>query len=200
MSLNVLSIIDWFLHRHTEAQLSAKTSQGDQDLLAVCAMSPQDAVTHMESTDKGLDPSVIEQRQSYYGANEIIVHQKLGVLREIFQRFANPLAIQLIVIALISFAMGDVRAATVVGVMVFLSVFMSYFQEARSSKAIEKLQAMVKTTCTVVRGGKELEIPMSELEIPGDVVILTAGSIIPADLRLDCGERFFREPIGAHRL
>src|SRR5205814_7370322 len=94
------------------------------------------------------------------------------------------------VIASVSYAMGDVRAAVVVSIMIFLSVFLAYIQETRSSKAVDKLRAMVQTTCTVVRGAKEVEIPMNEL-VPGDIVVLTAGSIIPADLRLISAKDFF---------
>jgi Mg2+-importing ATPase len=98
--------------------------------------------------------------------------------------------IQLLVIAVVSYAMGDLRAASVVGGMIVLSVSLAYFQEMRSSKAAEKLQAMIKTTCTALRAGKEVELSMREL-VPGDIVVLAAGSIIPADLRLIVSKDFY---------
>src|ERR1017187_8026491 len=74
--------------------------------------------------------------------------------------------------------------------MVFLSVFLSYFQESRSSRAVEKLQKMVKTTVTVLRDGKETEVPLEDI-VPGDIVVLAAGSLIPADLRVLSAKDFF---------
>jgi Mg2+-importing ATPase len=82
------------------------------------------------------------------------------------------------------------RAASVVGLMVVLSVALGYIQEARSSQAVERLLAMVKTTCTALRSNKEVELPMKEL-VPGDLVVLQAGSIVPADLRLIAAKDFF---------
>ena len=74
--------------------------------------------------------------------------------------------------------------------IVFLSVGLAFFQERRSGKAVEKLQEMVQTNCIVIREGKEEEIPMAEI-VPGDLVVLQAGAIIPADLRLINTKDFF---------
>ncbi len=82
------------------------------------------------------------------------------------------------------------RSAVVVGGMVLLSVVLSYVQETRSSKAVEQLQKMVQANTLVIRGGKEEEIPTVDL-VPGDVVVLHAGAIIPADLRLITAKDFF---------
>jgi Mg2+-importing ATPase len=109
---------------------------------------------------------------------------------ELLQRCRNPLVIQLLVICVVSLLMGDVRAATVVGAMVLLSVGLAYVQEHRSSKAVEKLNAMVQTNSVVMRGGKECDIPIAEI-VPGEIVILQAGALIPADLRLISAKDFF---------
>ena len=109
---------------------------------------------------------------------------------ELLQRCRNPLVIQLLVICGVSLLMGDVRAATVVGAMVVLSVVLAYVQEHRSSKAVEKLNAMVQTNSLVMRDGKERDIPIAEI-VPGDIVILQAGALIPADLRLISAKDFF---------
>ncbi len=124
------------------------------------------------------------------GPNSVAGGQQHTVLRDLLHRCRNPLVIQLLIIATVSYVMGDLRSTIVVGGMVFLSVFVSYLQEARSSKAVEKLQKMVKTAATVLRDGKEMEIPLDEI-VPGDVVILAAGSLIPADLRILSAKDFF---------
>ncbi len=163
---------------------------GERELLDVCSMPIEASLSRLGVTEKGLDPSQVAERRAKVGLNEVAKRKKLGFLGEILQRCRNPLVIQLFVITGVFYAMGDLRGAIVVGVMILLSVFLGYFQETRSSKAVEKLRAMVQTTCTVIRAGKEAEIPMNEL-VPGDIVILTAGSIIPADIRLLSAKDFF---------
>ena len=162
----------------------------DRDLLDTCMLSPDAALTKWEVTERGLGTPEAEARRAKFGLNEVARRKKLGFVAEIFQRCKNPLVIQLLIIAIVSYVMGDVRAASVVGGMIILSVFLGYFQETRSSHAVETLRAMVQTTCTVLRDGKEVELPMNEL-VPGDIVVLTAGSIIPADLRLLSAKDFF---------
>ena len=86
-------------------------------------------------------------------------------------------------------------AAAVVGMMVLLSVGQGFFGGGGPGKAMEKLQEMVETSCVVIRSGKEAEIPMEEI-VPGDLVLLHAGAIIPADLRLLTTKDFFIRAIG----
>ena len=74
--------------------------------------------------------------------------------------------------------------------MIFLSVVLGYVQEHRSSKAVEQLQAMVETNCLVSAAARKREFPMAEI-VPGDIVVLQAGAIIPADLRLIAAKDFF---------
>lgn len=124
------------------------------------------------------------------GLNTIATGGHRSVVRDLLDRCRNPLVIQLLIIATVSYLMADIRSTIVVGGMVFLSVFLSYFQEARSSRAVEKLQKLVKTTVTVLRDGKEAEVPLEEIA-PGDIVILAAGSLIPADLRVLSAKDFF---------
>ncbi len=176
--------------RRTQSEKGNQPPPGERELLDICSLPVDGALSKMATTDKGLELGIVQERRAKFGLNEVAKRKKLGFIGEILQRCKNPLVIQLFVIASVSYAMGDLRAAVVVAVMIVLSVFLGYYQETRSSKAVEKLRAMVQTTCTVLRGGKESEIPMNEL-VPGDIVILTAGSIIPADLRLISAKDFF---------
>src|SRR5208283_905678 len=86
--------------------------------------------------------------------------------------------------------MGDLRSFIVVAGMVLISVGLSSIQEERSGRSVEKLQAMVRTTVNVMRDGKESEVPLAEI-VPGDVVVLDAGTLVPADLRLTVTKDFF---------
>jgi len=96
----------------------------------------------------------------------------------------------LLVICGVSVAMDDVPAAITVGMMIFLSVVLAYIQEHRSNKAVDRLRAMVQTNSILIRDGKEEDVPMANI-VPGDIVVLQAGAIIPADLRLLISKDFF---------
>ncbi|MFI5350452.1 MAG: HAD-IC family P-type ATPase, partial [Elusimicrobiota bacterium] len=167
-----------------------EAAQGEAELLEIAALAPEAALGKLKTTEKGLSADAVGERREQFGPNAVASARKLGVLAEIYERTKNPLVIQLLVIAFVSLAMGDMPSFVVVGLMVVLSVILAYVQEAQSNKAVERLLAMVKTTCTVLREGKEAEIPLHEL-VPGDVVVLAAGSIIPADLRLLTAKDFF---------
>ena len=95
----------------------------------------------------------------------------------------DPLVILLLALGVLSFMTGDLRAMAVIFVMVVLGVVLRFYQEMRADNAAEKLQAMVSNTATVVRGGMEAEIPL-KLLVPGDIIHLAAGDMVPADVRL----------------
>jgi len=152
--------------------------------------SEAEVLNRLGSTTNGLTADAAIRKLEKVGPNRVAVGHRHSVIVDLLLRCKNPLVIQLLVIAILSFLMDDVSSTVVVGGMIFLSVFLSYFQESRSSKAVEKLQKMVKTTVTVVRDGKEIESPLENI-VPGDVIILAAGSLIPADLRILSAKDFF---------
>jgi Mg2+-importing ATPase len=168
----------------------AAAAQGEREMLECAALPVEAVLARLGTTDKGLSPAQVEERLAQSGPNEVEHARKLGFVGEILERSKNPLVIQLFVIAAVSLWMGDVRAASVVGLMVVLSVMLGYVQERRSSRAVESLLSMIKATCTVFRRGKEIELPLRDL-VPGDIVVLAAGDIIPADLRLIGAKDFY---------
>ena len=95
----------------------------------------------------------------------------------------NPLVVLLLLLAGISMATGDRRAAAVIMLMVVLGVLLRFLQESRANAAAAKLRAMIHVTATVQRDGEPREVPLRDL-VPGDVVRLAAGDMIPADVRL----------------
>ena len=165
-------------------------AEGEREMLALAGLAPEAVLGRLSVGERGLDAAEAEERRERCGANVVGRAKKKGFVLEILERFKNPLVVQLLVIGSVSFAMGDGVSAAIVGAMIALSVLLSYIQEKKSGKAVEKLMAMVKTTCTVLRGARQQDLPMSEL-VPGDIVILAAGSIIPADLRLIASKDFF---------
>jgi len=152
-------------------------------------MSAEDCLARLESRLTGLTSEEAEERRRTAGPNEVIIRRR-GALTRLWRRVANPLILQLLIIAGVSFFVGDLRSTLVVGVMLLISVGLSSFQEERSGRAVERLQSMVRTTANVLRDGREAEIPLAEI-VPGDIVILDAGSLVPADLRLLSAKDFF---------
>jgi Mg2+-importing ATPase len=177
------------LHKAVKAAAGA-ISEHEQKLMELCTLPIEEALQRLGVTENGLSDEQVETAREEYGSNILSHRKEAGIVMELLQRCRNPLVIQLLVICVVSLLMGDVRAATVVGAMVLLSVVLAYVQEHRSSKAVEKLNAMVQTNSLVLRGGKEYDIPIAEI-VPGEIVILQAGALIPADLRLISAKDFF---------
>jgi P-type Mg2+ transporter len=194
MFKSIFSKISPFLIVNEAKAGARKITANEQRLVDFCAIAPEEAQTRLKSGPAGLTGDGVEQARTEFGANQLKAGEKHGVLMDILLRFKNPLVIQLMVIAGVSLwtagGPSDTAAAAVVGMMVLLSVGLGFFQERRSGKAMEKLQEMVETNCVVIRSGKEAEIPMEEI-VPGDLVLLHAGAIIPADLRLLTTKDFF---------
>ena len=164
---------------------------GDSEraLLSACSLGAEDCLARLGSREKGLTGEEADAKRRQVGLNEVAV-RKGGVLLRAFHRLVNPLVVQLLVIAGVSFFMGDLRSTIVVGGLLAISVGLSSIQEERSGRAVEKLQAMVRTTVNVLRDGAETEVPLREI-VPGDVVVLDAGTLVPADIRLIATKDFF---------
>jgi Mg2+-importing ATPase len=191
MRLDQLPVIGRFmLPERSNGATRVNVCGSERELLELGSLSSEEVLSKLGASEKGLDPAQVEERLVKFGPNEAVHERHVGFLGEIVERFKNPLVLQLLVITIVSYLMGDVRAAVVVGGMIVLSVALSYVQERRSSKAAEKLRAMIKTTTTAVRSGKEIDLPMHDL-VPGDILVLAAGSIVPADIRLLSSKDFY---------
>ncbi|MDE2489951.1 MAG: magnesium-translocating P-type ATPase [Elusimicrobia bacterium] len=185
------SSLSGLFRRGVDRSAAARAAaEGETRLLELAGLPPEGVLAKLGASERGLEPDAVAERLERHGPNVVETARKLGLLGEIWERAKNPLVVQLLVIAGASLLLHDVPSAVLVGLMVVLSVVLAYVQEARSGRAVERLLAMVKTNCVVVRGGREETIPLSAL-VPGDVVVLAAGSIIPADLRLLSAKDFF---------
>lgn len=174
-----------------EAKAASRAiTEHERRLVEMCGLSVEEAMAKTGTTEQGLPAEKVEELRDEFGPNDLGPKESHGFFYEIYERCKNPLVIQLVIICAVSLFMEDFRSAIVVGGMLFLSVMLSYFQERRSNQAVERLRAMVETNSIVIRGGKEDEIPMSEL-VPGDIIVLQAGAIIPADVRLLSAKDFF---------
>ena len=110
-------------------------------------------------------------------------NKKRTIVFQFILKFFHPLVVLLVVIAAVTFWTGDPVSGSIIGVMAVMSVVLGFFQEYRAGKEAERLSEMVRATATVYRNGKSKEIPIRQI-VPGDIVDLFAGDMIPADLRI----------------
>ena len=175
--------------RHATRGKDAAQSPSDApELVALSGLSAEDCCKSLNSSSRGLAAGDAGARLESYGPNLVARERNPTVLQEIWGRARNPLNALLLTLAVISFVLGDVRAAVVIALMVLLAITTAFIQEHRSNEAAARLRAMVKTSASVMRctqaGACEfVEIPIETI-VPGDVVRLSAGDMIPADLRL----------------
>jgi len=153
------------------------------NLLTAATTDAADALRTLETTPDGLTDDDADRRRERYGRNLVVPDVRHGRLRLLGHALVNPLVVLLAVLAAVSFATGDPRAGTVMVLMILLGVTLRFVQEKRADAAAAKLKALIRVTTTVVREGKPREAPLEDL-VPGDIVQLAAGDMIPADLRL----------------
>lgn len=182
--------ISLFFIKEKPKLLLQSTNGNEKKLIEICTMSSEEAQKHLSTSEQGLKTDQVELLQEEFGPNEIIREKRISFPFEILWRFTNPLVILLLIISFVTLIMGDLRSTLVVGGMILINVFLAYIQEKRSNRAVEKLQAIVQTNTNVIREGKEIEIPMSEI-VPGDILALDAEALIPADIRLISTKDFY---------
>ncbi len=144
----------------------------------------------LNSGPTGLSSIEVEKRLEKFGVNEVAREKRRNWFMRLWDNIKNPLVILLILLGVISFITGDLRATIVILTMVILGIVLRYVQESRADNAAEQLKAMVRTTTTVIRDGQRREIPLKDL-VPGDIVTLSAGDMIPADVRLISAKDLF---------
>ena len=147
------------------------------------------ATTDSITTAPGLTSAEAAERLARFGPNQLKARRQSALL-QFLSRFRNPLVLILLAASAISAATGDVTSATVVAVMVLLSVILDFVQEHRAGQAAEKLATQVALNVQVLRDGQPQQRPAAEL-VPGDVVLLSAGDLIPADAQVLEAKDFF---------
>jgi P-type Mg2+ transporter len=164
------------------------------ELAELCTCAPEETVARLDASRTGLTEEQVEARLKQYGPNEVTREKPPTWYSQLFHAFLTPFNGVLFTVSVVSlfsdviFASPEDRSFKTIIVlltMVLLSTLLRFWQEYRSNKAAEKLKAMVTSTAAVLRAGMERpqEIPISQL-VPGDIVYLAAGDMIPADVRL----------------
>ena len=162
----------------------------EQQLVGLCVAPIPEALNTLKTTRQGLGAEEAERRLDEYGPNELSQFKRLGFWADMVHRFKSPLVLQLLIIALVSGVIGEIKSTAIVTAMIVLSVGLSYILDRRSSRTVDSLGKRVQSRTFVIRDGAETEVRISEI-VPGDIVLLQAGSIVPADLRLIAAKDFF---------
>jgi Mg2+-importing ATPase len=157
------------------------------DLSGLARREPVEALAELATSTDGLPAQEATRRLRLHGPNEVGYADSADVVRRVLKAFASPLSLLLAALAMVNLLTGAALPAAVIVVIVVLSSLLSFAQEYRSDRAAAALRAMVHTTSTVLRPGtgevQKVEEPVADL-VPGDVVLLSAGDSVPADVRL----------------
>jgi P-type Mg2+ transporter len=174
----------------TPLKKSVNAIQASPQLIEAAYAEVDEVLKKLGSSHQGLTEAEIDEQHAKHGFNEVAQGTRHGWPWRLMHSLRNPLVILLSVLATISFATGDARAGTVMCLMVVLGVLLKFIQENRADTAAAKLKAMIKVTATVIRDGIAKEVPLKDL-VPGDIVKLSAGDMIPADLRVITSKDLF---------
>ena len=188
-----------FFTKKKDADVAKSSSTGFNDRAATllrnaAVQDKQGLYKLLESGENGLDEEAVEKKLEKFGANEVAHDKAPSWYVQLLQAFIDPFIGVLILIAVVSLvtdvimvpdpAGRDYKTVIVVTILIVLSSMLRFWQEFRSNNAAEKLKSLVKTTATALRkkDGK-IEIDIKEL-VPGDLIYLSAGDMIPADCRI----------------
>lgn len=156
-------------------------------------LSVDDALSKLSCRINGLSDKEADERLRQFGPNTIKSKKRVSSLLLFLSQFKSPITLLLIVAALLSAGLGDVTDTTIILVIVLISSLLSFWQEKGAANAVEELLKLVQLNCTALRDGEKKEIPMEHV-VPGDIIYLTAGDIIPGDsLILESQEIFVDE-------
>ncbi|STQ91193.1 magnesium-translocating P-type ATPase [Iodobacter fluviatilis] len=183
-----------------------------QRLLTLSKLEISTALHRLGSCAEGLSHAEADNKRLQTGPNEIEHEKPISWIEHLWLCYRNPFNILLTLLAVISFVTEDATAAAIISAMVVISAFLRFVQEKRSNTAADRLKAMVSNTATVLRRDPakvaaaeaekyfgvqlhprpagQIELPIRQL-VPGDIVVLSAGDMIPADLRLFAAKDLF---------
>lgn len=136
----------------------------------------------LHTTSSGLDAVTASNRLCEHGKNQIEDTKKKTILQMILSQLSDFMILILIAAALISGIIGDVTDTIIILAIIIMNATVGFIQEYRAEKAMEALKNMAANHARILREGKTMDIPASDL-VPGDVVVLEAGNVIPADIR-----------------
>lgn len=171
--------------------LQAKTgwvqTASPEDFLCV---SIDEVLARLKTSSQGLTSEQALENLKIYGYNEVAKKKRTTAVVKFLLSFKNPMMLILLSAGILTGVLGDWVEATIILTIVMLGVFLMFFQESKAEMAADALKERVATTATTIRDNVKKEIKLSEI-VPGDIVTLSAGDIIPADARLVTAKDFF---------
>ncbi|HXB43906.1 MAG TPA: cation-transporting P-type ATPase, partial [Puia sp.] len=157
------------------------------------SVKKEDALQFLSCQEKGLSAGEAEARLMQYGANTFKAHSSSSSLILFLSQFKSPITLLLIAAALLSMGLSDFTDAVIILIIILISSTLGFWQEKGAANAVDELLKMVQIKCRILRDGKEDDLPV-ENTVPGDIVILSAGDVIPGDsLLIDSKELFTDE-------
>ena len=173
-------------------------------LVAALQLPMQETLAIYKTAFRGLTEEQVEENRDLYGENIITKGQEDSILKKIYESIINPFTVILLVIALVSLVTNvwlakpgeeDPTTSIIIVVLVLISGGIRFIQELRSDRAASNLSRLIVNTATVIREGVEQELPIDELVV-GDIIKLSAGDMIPADVLLLESRDFFVQQSG----
>ncbi len=173
-------------------------------LVAALQLPVKETLAFYKSSFRGLTEEQVEENRDLYGENIITKGQEDSILKKIYESIINPFTVILLVIALVSLVTNvwlakpgeeDPTTSIIIVVLVLISGGIRFVQELRSDRAASNLSRLIVNTATVIREGAAQELPIDELVV-GDIIKLSAGDMIPADVLLLDSRDFFVQQSG----
>lgn len=173
------------MHEQEEKNMMTKKNilrqqSKDSELKKLALLSQRELMMELRTSENGITEADAKERLEEYGPNVVTAQKPTPAVLLFLEAFKDPFVFVLILLMIVSLATGDFEAATVMGVMILASVIITFVQEYRSQKASEALKELIENTAAVTREGVTREIPMDEV-VPGDLITLATGDMIPAD-------------------
>ena len=197
-----LALLDTLVRTGVSREMPATLAH---TLVAAAESDPNALLKTLDGHPEGLTDGQADAVRERVGLNEVEHEKPLSWRRHLWHCYKNPFNVLLTVLALVSYLTEDMKATVVITAMVVLSTLLRFWQEAKSNKAVDQLKAMVSNTATVMRRdinaeaapvfeqftgthlhvkpAHRIELPIQYL-VPGDVIVLSAGDMIPADCRI----------------
>lgn len=156
----------------------------------ILTLSSDELLARLKTSLSGLSSEEVERRLKVFGYNELARKKKRAAILDFLYHFKNPLVIILLIAGLISGFYGELPNAFIIFSIVLFSTILDFYQERKAENAAEMLKKRVATTATVLRDGVKREVGFPEI-VPGDIIFLSAGDVVPADARVISAKDLF---------
>ncbi len=153
------------------------------ELMNYWTKNVENLISLLKSDYNGLSQEEAIKRINEYGPNILKPSRRINTFSALLNQFKSPIIILLLLSAFLAFLTGDQVDGTIISLIVLVSSLLGFWQERMATNAIEKLISIIHVQTTVIRDGNQVSISIEQV-VPGDIIILTAGDIIPADSRL----------------